>query len=155
MPREAKFTEKAFGIPRVIARAHARANVGGLSPWPGGAASLEGFKLPSKLQRLQKRRIKGAYGLLHVLGPFLRPWAFVGLWVNVHFAPKATEVLRCFGCSGRVSKVPQATFASERAASEISPGTKKFFCKSVLHTKATPFMGQNHFWTGFWERGHD
>ena len=26
----------------------------------------------------------------------------------------------------------------ERAASGISPGTKKFFCKSVPHTKATP-----------------
>jgi hypothetical protein len=26
----------------------------------------------------------------------------------------------------------------ERAASGISPGTKKFFCKSVFHTKATP-----------------
>src|SRR5262249_19138345 len=37
----------------------------------------------------------------------------------------------------------------------ISPGTKKFFCKNVFHTKATPFMGQNQFWTGFWERGHD
>ena len=28
----------------------------------------------------------------------------------------------------------------ERTASEISPGTKKFFCKNVFHTKATPFM---------------
>jgi len=43
----------------------------------------------------------------------------------------------------------------ERAASGISPGTKKFFCKSVLHTKATPFMRQNHFWTGFCQKGHD
>src|SRR5262249_29990628 len=30
---------------------------------------------------------------------------------------------------------------------------QKFFCKNVFHTKATPFIGQNHFWTGFWERG--
>ena len=43
----------------------------------------------------------------------------------------------------------------ERAASGILSHTKKFFCKSVFHTKATPFMGQNHFWTGFWQRGHD
>src|SRR6516165_2576980 len=35
----------------------------------------------------------------------------------------------------------------ERAASGILSHTKKFFCKSVFHTKAT-FMGQNHFWTG-------
>jgi len=34
-------------------------------------------------------------------------------------------------------------------------GTKKFFCKNVFHTKATPFIGQNHFWTGFCQRGHD
>src|SRR5262249_40915517 len=39
------------------------------------------------------------------------------------------------------------------AASGISPGTKKIFCKNVFHTKATPFIGQNHFWTGFCQRG--
>jgi hypothetical protein len=43
----------------------------------------------------------------------------------------------------------------ERPASGISPGTKKFFCKNVFHTKATPFIGRNHFWTGFCQRGHD
>ena len=41
----------------------------------------------------------------------------------------------------------------ERTASGISPDTKKFFCKDVFHTKATPFMGQNHFWTGFCQTG--
>jgi len=34
-------------------------------------------------------------------------------------------------------------WAGERAASGISPRTKKFFCKSVLHTKATPFMARS------------
>jgi hypothetical protein len=28
---------------------------------------------------------------------------------------------------------------------ESSPGTKKFFCKNVFHTKATPFMGRTIF----------
>src|SRR5215510_13331886 len=40
-----------------------------------------------------------------------------------------------------------------RGANGISPGTKKFFCKNVFHTKATPLCGQNHFWASFWERG--
>ena len=42
-----------------------------------------------------------------------------------------------------------------RGANGISPATKKFFFKNVLHTTATPFMGQNHFWASFWERGRD
>src|SRR5262249_61431949 len=33
----------------------------------------------------------------------------------------------------------------ERAASEISAGTKKFFCKSVFHTKATPLWDRTIF----------
>jgi hypothetical protein len=33
----------------------------------------------------------------------------------------------------------------ERAASGISPGTEKFFCKNVFHTKSTPFMGRTIF----------
>ena len=37
----------------------------------------------------------------------------------------------------------------------ISPGTKKFFLQNRLSHKGYPFMGQNHFWTGFRERGHD
>src|SRR5262249_2113863 len=35
--------------------------------------------------------------------------------------------------------------AGASAASGISPGTKKFFCKSVFHTKATPFMRAEPF----------
>src|SRR5262245_56140520 len=46
-------------------------------------------------------------------------------------------------------------YTSPATLGSFSPDTKKFFCKSVFHTKATPFMGRNHFWTGFWERGHD
>src|SRR5262249_51467560 len=41
----------------------------------------------------------------------------------------------------------------EHAASGISPGTKKFFCKNVFHTKATPLMGQNQILPRF--RGRD
>jgi len=43
----------------------------------------------------------------------------------------------------------------ERADSGILSRTKNFFLQKRPSHKATPFMGQNHFWTGFWERGHD
>jgi hypothetical protein len=35
----------------------------------------------------------------------------------------------------------------------ISPGTKKFFCKNVFHTKATPFMGRTIFGQVFVREG--
>jgi len=31
----------------------------------------------------------------------------------------------------------------------------KFFLQKRAPQKATPFRGGNHFWTGFWERGHE
>src|SRR5262249_1739092 len=37
---------------------------------------------------------------------------------------------------------------------ETLPASKNFL-QNVFHTKATPFLGQNHFWTGFCQRGHD
>src|SRR5262249_11035734 len=55
-----------------------------------------------------------------------------------------------------VSPDPLYVVRRERAASGISPGTKNFFCINVFHTKATlPLYGQNHFWTGFCQRGHE
>ena len=41
----------------------------------------------------------------------------------------------------------------ERTASGISPGTKKFFCRSVFHTKATPFYGTEPFLDRFLSEG--
>src|SRR5262249_35627366 len=41
----------------------------------------------------------------------------------------------------------------ERTASGISPGTKKFFCKNVFHTKATPFNGTEPFLAKFLGEG--
>src|SRR5262245_40070413 len=38
---------------------------------------------------------------------------------------------------------------------ESLPAPKNFFLQKRLSHKATPFMGQNHFWTGFCQRGHD
>src|SRR5262249_11313379 len=32
---------------------------------------------------------------------------------------------------------------------------QKIILQNVFHTKAIPFIGQNHFWTGFCQRGHD
>src|SRR4029077_3068338 len=31
----------------------------------------------------------------------------------------------------------------------------KIFLQKRLPRKATPFLGPNGFWTGFWERGHE
>src|SRR5215831_1790466 len=43
----------------------------------------------------------------------------------------------------------------ERAAQRnLSRHQKNFFAKTSLTQRLPPFMGQNHFWTGFWERGH-
>ena len=41
----------------------------------------------------------------------------------------------------------------ERAASGISAGTKKFFCKSVFHTKAIPLIGTEPFLDKFLSEG--
>jgi len=41
----------------------------------------------------------------------------------------------------------------ERAASGISPGTKKFFCKNVFHTKAIPLCGTEPFLDRFLSEG--
>src|SRR5262249_43762076 len=41
----------------------------------------------------------------------------------------------------------------ERAASGISRGTKKFFCKNVFHTKANPLYGAEPFLDRFLSEG--
>src|SRR5215813_11554601 len=46
---------------------------------------------------------------------------------------------------------PPARSRCERAARGISPGTKKFFAKASFTQRLPPFIGQTHFWTGFWE----
>src|SRR5262245_58279145 len=43
----------------------------------------------------------------------------------------------------------------ERADSRISPGTKNFFLQKRLSHKGDPLYGQNHFWRGFCQRGHE
>jgi len=47
-------------------------------------------------------------------------------------------------------KIPQVL----GAALNLSRYQKIFLQKRLSH-KATPFIGQNHFWTGFCQRGHD
>src|SRR5262249_54321475 len=76
-------------------------------------------------------------------------------WTQVECVPDAVldTTLGRIRCPGFSRVLPKNR--CERAASGISPGTKKFFCKNVFHTKATSFIGQNHFWTGFCQRGHD
>src|SRR6516164_8896236 len=65
-------------------------------------------------------------------------------------------LLRLVGRAELSVHLPPLPYALALAPpAESSPGTKKFFCKSVVHTKAAPLMGRNHFWTGFWERGHE
>ena len=45
--------------------------------------------------------------------------------------------------------------AGASADSGILSRHQKFFLQKRLHTKATPLYGQNHFWTGFCQRGHE
>ena len=51
-----------------------------------------------------------------------------------------------------VAALPYALALAPTA--ESSPGTKNFFAKTSSH-KGYPLYGQNHFWTGFCQRGHE
>src|SRR6516164_7237849 len=63
---------------------------------------------------------------------------------------------RMFSRPTKAKRSEVASSKFERAArAESLPAPKNFFAKNVFHTKATPFMGQNHFWTGFCQRGHE
>jgi hypothetical protein len=44
---------------------------------------------------------------------------------------------------------------SARRERNSLPAPKNFFLQKRLSHKGYPFMGQNHFWTGFCQRGHD
>src|SRR5215472_6320213 len=52
------------------------------------------------------------------------------------------------------SEVASSKF--ERAPrAESLPAPKNFFAKTSFTQRLPPLMGQNHFWTGFCQRGHD
>jgi hypothetical protein len=38
---------------------------------------------------------------------------------------------------------------------KASPAPKIFFAKTSFTIKGVAFVRQNHFWAGFWERGHE
>ena len=57
------------------------------------------------------------------------------------------------GAFGSLARMPYALALAPPA--ESSPGSKIFFLQKRLSYKGYPLYGQNHFWTGSWERGHD
>jgi hypothetical protein len=53
--------------------------------------------------------------------------------------------------------LPKPTIGPPQIAppAESLPAPKIFFAKASFTQRATPLVGQNHFWTSFWERGHE
>jgi hypothetical protein len=51
--------------------------------------------------------------------------------------------------------LPPLPYVLALAPTAESSAHLKIFFKNAFRQKGYPLYGQNHFWTGFWERGHE
>jgi hypothetical protein len=95
-----------------------------------------------------------------VLEPVRRAAGAVGRGLALRydaFEPEqATNRAYC-EAEGSLNPRPQARDCSRTQAptAESSLAPKNFFATAPSTERLPPFWGRNHFWTGFWERGHE